>query len=629
MENFTEALKFLIGIIFTILVGNSLISWIERKITPGIILISVILGLVTISLAYLFLTYFKIPFFLINIILALFTFVSIYMFKPKLVLQFRDVILTLSFILIGTVLLNSKLIFEGFDKYGGFLLSKGNIDALWHIALQESLKISVPPQSPLYSGQILTGYHYLNDIYWVWFSKILGISTINLCIFWAPLFISSLFVATTLLVMIKIFKDKKNAFIASGVVVFTSSLSFIAPLFFPNAGFHQSVFWLDQPTYYIFNQQLTLSIAVINLIIFLFLSSLKKWWWVIGLLVGSLAGVKVYGLLIIFPAISIIGFYLWQKQRDWNYFGMILLSVLISIFIVLIEGPSNGFPFYFDPGLLVKSMFDDPLRLNYPAWEINRLALVEQHNWIKLFYQWSKGVVIFLIGNFNLKILALIFLPALLKNKSLSKDNKIILLLSSVVILLSLSSGLLLSQKAVTWNVVQFLVYAQLPLVVILVFSVITFFSKRNQIIIFLVIFLVGVPSSFHPIKYYSNINSYIYYPPELIQVLQEVKALPSDAQIIVGERYYINSFVPAFSAHGVYLADINVLELLLPFSAKERIEYVKKLENREIECKLNQYLLSDKNYKSNNLSNNNFQFIVIYKRNNITLFKCVKKLVY
>lgn len=621
MENITEVFKFSIGVIFTILVGLSLTSWVEKKISKSLLLVSLMSGILIISLSYLFLTYLKIPFLFINVLLIIFSLIVLFKLKPKIEVRIKSLVLPLIFILVGTILMNNKLIFEGFDKSGGFLLAKGNVDALWHIALQESLKISVPPGNPLYSGQILTGYHYLNDIFWVWFGKLLDISTINLCIFWAPLFISLLFVATTLLLMRRIFKERSIAYIASSLVVFTSSLSFMAPIFFPKAGFHQSVFWLDQPTYYIFNQQLTLSIAIINIILFLFISSYKKWWWLIGLLIGSLAGVKVYGLLIVFPAIFLIGFYLWYKKRDWNYIGMLLLSTFISIPTILIEGPGLGLPFYFDPGLLVISMFTDPWRLSYPDWAAHRLILIEKHDWFKLSYLWIKGLAIFLIGNFNLKILALFFLPVLFKNKNLSKENKIILMFSVIIIGLSLSAGLLLAQKAVSWNVVQFLVYAQVPLVIVFVFVVTKLLNHKYQIIIFMMIFILGVPSSFHPIRFHSNLNSYIYYSPDLLQVLQQAKTLPSGSQIIVGEKYFLNSVIPAFIGRGVYLADINVLELLLPFSAKERIEYVKKLENGEVECQLNQYLISDKiNQKNPKFK---YKFLPIYERKYAYLYKC------
>lgn len=626
MEIIFEFFKFSSGVIFSILIGISLISWLENKISARVLLIAFVLGIILVSIVSLFLSYFKVSFLLINFSLILFSCFMLFKFKPKFDMHIKILFFPLIFILVGAILMNNKLIFEGFVKDGGFLLAKGNVDALWHIALQESLKVSVPPENPLYFSQLLTGYHYLNDMYWSWFSKSFDISTINLVIFYAPLLISVLFVATTLLVMLKIFKEKKIVYIASSLVVFTSSLSFLAPLFFPLAGFHQSVFWLDQPTYYIFNQQLTLSIAIINLILFLFLSSYKKWWWLIGILIGSLAGVKVYGLLIIFPTILLIGFYLWRKKRDWNYIGMLLFSIVISVSIILIEGPSTGIPFYFDPGLLIRSMFSDPWRLAYPDWETHRQILTEQHDWIRLAYHWIKGLAIFLIGNFNLKILSLFFLPFLFRNKNLSKENKIILLFSMVIIILSFSAGLLLAQKAVSWNVVQFLVYAQLPLVVILVFCVIKFLSNKYQVIVLIFIIIFGVPSSLHPIKFHSNLNSYIYYSPGLLQMLQQVKILPPNSQIIVGKTYYTNSLFPAFSGRGVYLADINVLELLLPFSAKDRIEYISKLENRQIECKPNQYLISDVNKTYSLPDFNKFQFRVIYQRDKIYLLKCEKK---
>jgi hypothetical protein len=77
---------------------------------------------------------------------------------------FRDKILI--FLLFLAIIVQGVINFPSGYKYKEGLLfwsSQGN-DGLWHVAVMEEIKKSMPPENPVYGGEKLYNYHYLNDI---------------------------------------------------------------------------------------------------------------------------------------------------------------------------------------------------------------------------------------------------------------------------------------------------------------------------------------------------------------------------------------------------------------------------------------------------------------------------------
>lgn len=603
----------ILGVVLTLTyAGYCMLKLFDREIKSDFLPFGLLTGYVLVSLLIFFATFFRVPYLIVNLIIVLFTIYSLVKFGlPKIKIT-RDMMLPTVLILLGVFVMTCRVVFEGFDSLGNLRLYYENAhDVFSHMAIQQVLKVGIPPQNPFFYGANLVGYHYLTDLFFNWLNYTTGISNLSLYLNWTPVIFGLVFVYSTLFMVRKIVKDKVKAYLCYILIVLCSGFDYLAPVFFPHAKSTQSVFWLAHPPYYLINQQLTISLAVMNFLYVLLLYQTRKWWAIIGILVGALVGIKVYGFILILPPLVALAIYNLIKFKDKLLSFSLVLSGILSLVIVLIVGSGKGKPFYFGPGLLVHSMYISDWRLNDPTWDLYLDAFQKTHNLKRLIALWGSGFIIFLIGNFGLKVLSLGLIPQLIKQIAVFKERGKVVFTLIVVTLLAITFSMLLLQRGVAWNVVQFLHFAEAPLGVLFVLALGLMKNRKLSTFILVVAILVSLPTTFNALQLSFSADKYYLYPKGFIDDLKKIGQIKTD-KFYVGSQFYNSSIVPAITGRNAYLTDLIVADSFT-FDYATRKEEIDQLEKdggvscvggqyyvigSDIPLKINEYIINDKYVK-------------------------------
>lgn len=547
-------------------------------------------GLVAYSFSLFLTGIFNIPFWITFFILT----VPLIIFARKLRFVFKtsptDIFSFSLLLMLGVLFLSSTAFFEGLDSRGNLVFwGEGSHDALWHLALQQSIDKVIPPMNPVLAPFRLEGYHYLLDIFYASISTITGISPTTLYLKLMPIFLSLLWVSTGFLVFNSLTKNKLQIYLYTILLCLGSGFAYLAPVFFEASNNH-SVFWLDQPARFIVNQQLFLGLILINVIVFFIINFRKRNIFLVGLILGSLVGIKIYAFVVIFMALSLMSL-IRITRKDFTYFKVLIIASVIATPFLFFAGGSNGFPFIFKPFWFISSLFESGDRLNNSSWELQRLVFLEYKNYPRLIFHVGLGVGIFLVGNFGLKILGVFTIFGLIDIKKKRGD---IYLISLSAAILSILLPLLFIQQGVVWNSIQFMHFAQLPLV-ILFFFLMNVFGKK-QIIGIVIITLLSIPTTISELVKNFNNKNYVVYNQSLLKELQESGNLvPKDKTLIVGSEYNTTSLVPAIAEKNIFYADPIVLNILR-INTKERLDYIDALKEGEKKCHNSEFFLYSPN---------------------------------
>lgn len=499
--------------------------------------------------------------------------------KKKAITITPDWVVVAVLTILGAVALSSFTWRQQADLTRDVVIHRLNAhDALWHIALIESLSQGVPPANPLLAGEPLQGYHYFNDVVWMVVHQLTAIPVALLYLQVAPVVLAGLFSFTTVQLFRAVFARKGLAYGGAALSIFGANLVYAAPIFFPAAIPNQYVFWLDQPVHLGINQQLLLSLSVLNLILWLWWQNQAKYWQLIGGLLGILVSIKIYAALLLFPAVSLVGVVEWWREKKHLAILVVLLGAAIAGPLLVLTGNQNGFPFIWEPGWFFKTMFESSDHLNYPRWEIIRQGAVQQGAWLKLAVLWLFAVVVFLVGNFGVKIVGVVTVPLLLRRWR-RLDHLTWWLLVSLVVIGSLLVPSLVLQKGVAWNTIQFLPYAYVPLVLLLVKGMeFLVKSSRWQASLLITALIVSVPTTLQTMAANLQPEMYTTIPASITQPLLELRQR-RPTQIYVGSSLSRYSLVPAVSGQAVYRADPTMLTIL----ALDQPERVAKMSDLEM----------------------------------------------
>ncbi len=566
------------------------------------------------SAGFFFLKFTNIPTGIISLLIVLVCVMTFFKIGFEPLKLRKEFIFFVLFTIISMVTISGTSIFEGFTNNKSIIISGPKThDALWHIALEESISKSIPPVNPIYAPEKIKNYHYLTDVFISFVSQLTHISTVNLFLRWIPLVLGFLFISTTYILLMQITGSRTVSYLGSSLIIFSSSLSYLAPFFFKNANATQSVFWLDQSTRYLVNPHLTLSLIVINIILLLTLKSIKKYWILVAMLLGISAVIKVYGFIILLGSFLFVGIFYLIREKNWKFLQIFGLSLVTATLIVFLSGVNSGFPFIFHPGWFIGTMYQSSDRLNTPDWEIHRQLFLQSSNYRRLIIQWVAGVLIFFTGNFGLKILGVPLIFPVLK-----KVNKLkpIILLSIVSLFSSLVLPMIFIQKGTVWNTIQFMHYAQLPLVILITFYV-QKFKQKYQIIILLSILLIGLPMTIIEVKQNFQLKYYAVLDKELVEGLDIIgKIIPGEARILVGSNISSTSIVPALAKKDVFFTDPGIIDIL-GIDASKRIDYVDKVEKGTENCKPNETFVFNNPYTAS------ISGQIIFKNKEIVAIQC------
>ncbi len=541
------------GIIFPLL--NIRVSFWER------VLLCQALGFVFLSFGYFIISFFNLS--QIFYILILFSIIYFLVnFKKYFVLKSEKINLNLK---ITTVLILSTLMLCYFSFFSGDFIN-GSLrvigghahDAFWHIALINNLKEKIPAENPVFSGEIVSNYHYFTDVFIAFASKMTNIPPLDLYFKIIPLFLSLLISG---LIYTLIFKLTNSRIWASFGVIFTlfsSNMFYISRIFYPKSLLYPAVFWIDEFVTKMTNIQLLSSYILILTLLLLYTNKKEidyKFTLIFSIVSGSLIGFKSYGAILFLGGL----FLLYLVDKRISVLKLFITSLLTASATYLILSKSREFIFIFQPFWFIKTMFEASDHLGYVTWELKRQTYLEDKNYLRISQLYLEGLVIFLIGNFGVKLIGL-FTPFL----KLEKTQKEIILLLAAISILGITLPLLFIQRGIAWNSIQFSYYSvfALSLLTIVFLSKIARRFKKIITILAILGFVSLVPGIVYSFINYSP-SSNITRDKDLVDATLFLKNQPKGV-VLLGEKFLEDSFISAISKQQIYFADETMLSLQL-----------------------------------------------------------------
>lgn len=542
------------------------------------LLFSVPLGIALFSLIAYITGFAKLP--ILIWFLPLVSLIALWKFGlPKVKIRPRKLdLIALGVLLLGSISWLLTTVKNGllYDFGYGYWGPNGH-DAIWHLSLIEQLKQGLPPQNPIFSGNILTNYHYLYDLLLAQTSQMFAIDSQDLLFRFYPLLLTllagllSFSLGYELATRFKLKSPYLSGVLAMFFVYFGGSVGWIISLFKNRTFGGESMFWSQQSISTQINPPFAISVVLILSVVLMLRQFERERFSLVRtlpiiLLSGVLIGFKAYGGVIFLGA---LGLYALEKvivERDFKTLAIFICSVVLSLAIFL---PSNGQSnalFIFSPLWLVKSMIESPDRL---GWQRFNLTL-DSGVWFKFIPGYIVAILIFLIGNLSLRVIGLGNMRKLFSERILFWMAVIGLILPLIFI-----------QKGNSWNVVQFFYYTSLVLGIfagVFLSNILLKLPKTLATILLLIVVLFTVPTSWDTLTHYTPNRPSSYLPKNEIEALNFLKKQPL-GQVLTfdgGEKirnlyqapyplfvYTSTAYVPALSGHSAFVADTINLEIL------------------------------------------------------------------
>jgi hypothetical protein len=525
-------------------------------------------------------------------------------------------------ILISSFLLSITMFRSGLlYNFGlGFWGPNGH-DGIWHLALINQLIQNVPPQNPIFSGTILSNYHWGYDFLVSIFSKITFISPSILYFQILPLLFAIILGFLSFKFAYLVTKNYKTSFFFVLLNYFASSFGWIVTLIKSDQIGGESLFWSMQSASTLLNPPFTLSLIIL-------LSGLLLWIkhkntnsifyaFITGLVFSSLCSVKVYAGALI--GISLALFWLiklisTKKFSKFNFWICVFTGITSIVILYLLGVFNNSSLLEFKPLWFVHSMIESPDKFYWP--KLASFRYNQTNIFISILVELSL-ICIFLIGNLGLRIFGFgHFIYSLIKQKK--SDINLIFL---IILTFSFLIPLLFVQKGTAWNTIQFFYY----FLFFINFYLASFLSSlwtKNKAITFLILFFACFGSI-------ATLKDYFGNPPPSSLPKNEINALTflksqSDGYVLTYPynkylknniitpiplyAYETTAYVSAFSRKQVFLEDEMNLDIT-GFNWQTRRQLVDKF-----------FTSTDKYFARGVLVDNNIKYIYLLDTQNISL---------
>ena len=536
--------------------------------------------------------------------------------KPKLK------ILPIIVIFLSTIFFSLTMFRSGLKyQYGlGFWGPNGH-DAIWHLSLINQLKQQVPPQNPIYSGTLLSNYHWGFDFLVAIISNLTKLNTSLLYFQILPIIFSLLIGYLSFKLAFLITKNKITSLFFVLLNYFAGSFGWIYTLIKNHQIGGESLFWSMQSVSTLLNPPFALSLIVILFSLILWFkhrnSNSIKWAILIGLIFTLLSGIKVYAGILI--GLALISYWFFESIRSKKIFGfnfiICLIMGLISLLILYILGVLKGGQLLeFKPFWFTHSMIESLDKFYFPKLASFR---ANQSNILISLILEIALIFIFLIGNLGTRVLGFFTIFSKIITQKINHFDKLIF----PVLFFSFIIPLLFVQKGTAWNTIQFFYYFLFFANFYLAHFLSNLWSK-NKILI-LVILLISCITSFATLKDYFGNPSPSCLPNSEIEALNFLKnqsngfvlTYPYDqykkknmSTPIPLYAYETTAYVSAFSGKQTFLEDEMNLDIT-GFDWKSRLADEQKFFNT-----------SDKFFARGFLINNNIDYIYLVADQNFSL---------
>lgn len=458
-DKLVKSLVFIVFILFSIITPCYFIAEKLNKDEKLIkrMFLSVVIGLVLFTSSFYILSLFglKIVIFIYPLTGLLFLFLK----KNSLRKIFKDdfkfdvkLLPVVGVTIIGTVFQIIPVFKSGLKyDFGMGFWGPNTHDGVWHIALINQLLKSVPPENPIFAQNLLKNYHYLYDLLVAATSYVTKIDALDLVFRFYPVLFSLMLGIGSYYLCVYFVKDSRNKVLASLIslflVYFGGSLGWIVEYIKQKSFGGESAFWANQAISFNLNPPFAVSLIIMIAIILLFCGQKLSWQVlaIIAFLSGTLIGFKAYAAVIVIGSLSITGIIALFVNRKPAVILTSIFSLILSGVYILMNG-LGGTIFQYSPLWFVNSMIDAPDRVGWARLSLARYVALEKNDWPKLLGVETLGLLIFLTGNLNIRIVGLV---------KILRTNIFIASLA----LLSLLFPLFFIQSGTPWNTIQFLYY--------------------------------------------------------------------------------------------------------------------------------------------------------------------------
>lgn len=627
----TNIFKFLFFLILAILIpGIILVKKLSLENKTIKLFLAISLGISQFTLIAYFANLFHL-FFAIHIYLVI---CSLIFLKSKIYLDLKDFfgpIQRNSLILIAVILLGT--IYQGVEVWrSGWVYNFGvgfwgptGHDLVWHQALINQLAKGLPVQNPIFSGQMLTNYHYFYDLLLAMTSRISTVNTLDLIYRLYPVLFSILLGVGIYVLTQRIFQNKLVSFLSVYLTFFGSSFGWIVDYIKNRHLGGESVFWANQPVSFNLNPPFAISL-IFTLTAILLFDQFRKYknrysFLSLLLITGPLIEFKVYAGIIVLASLFVFSLYELIFKKEKSLFLVTISATILSAIVFLPQNSGSGALLVYSPFWFIHSMVDFPDRVGWLRLSMARSAYYERGDWFKYILTEGLGLFLFITGNFGTRVIGFI---ALIKQPR--NDTGILKQFVTVMILISILIPLIFIQKGNSWNIIQFLYYAMFLLVIftsatiVWLYNILPKFLGVIVLLLFIIITPIGAFSTF--------LSGFGKIPPTSLGFgeLEGLNFLKNQPEGIVltspfdkNQRskfiepvplytYDTTAYVSAFSNHPAYLEDYIQQEIFQNDYKKRLVESTDFLNGR------------DKDWSIKFLKKNNIRYIYLLKINKYSL---------
>lgn len=496
-------------------------------------------------------------------------------------------------------------------NYGSGLVfwSSHGHDAAWHISLMNEFIHGWPFHNPSLVGERLINYHFFSDLAPAWLMHYLKFDPFELYFRLMPLLQSILYGLAAYWAARRL-HDTFSTGLWSMILAYTAgSFGFLITL--PRSGHlnGETIFGVSQLQSSIGNPPQIWSLIILLTIVIFLVEYLKK---PNRLIFGSLVLLaatslvfKVYAGIIIIGSLAVIA--LWQIIRQ-RQFSLLLLFITSSLFGALLYLPntanSTGFLIW-QPWYFIRTMVVGTDRLDWLDLELRRQTYLSEHNYKRVLQLELQAFVIYWFGNSGVRLLGF---GSLIRGwKKLFNDY---LWLYLVTILVSgFIFPLVLLQKGVAGNAIQFMQYYLLALSLFAAVSISQLLNKLPKYIglaLALLIITLAIPTQIGLFQSFYSRAPFSQITNAELTALQQFKSTPANSVILTApyDQYarlpdgptppiwgwFDTAYVAAMTDRSVYFADREQVDIM-GYDYQSRYDLVKAIFNEPDPTKFQQLL--------------------------------------
>ncbi len=552
-------------LVYILLTGVFLVKYCQIKTDKiTFFTLSLALGLVLFTYLSFLIRLFQLPYELTIIIVYIFL---LGFLSAKFPFKFKDLKFNIKkeLVVFFMVVISLIILLVGYHLTSGFTKDGLSIsaarDSLWRIAVTEELVNRFPPQHPGYPPQLLKNYHYFYDLLIASTYKMSKIPIIDLYYRYFPVLSAVVFIlgAYSILTLV----TKKYFFRIYGLilVVMTGNVSFILPFISKSFDFTTSpnVFMSDQPfdqSYNPFNLLAYGLFLICLYLLFLYRQSANlKVLLLTGLTIGILPGFKIYAGIVIFLGLGL--FFLldliFSKKISWDF----LISGLFFLPIYLVMRGDNPTGLVFAPFWLLTKMVSDSDRIYLPQMVLREQFYSANHNFLRLVQIKIEQLLIYLVGNWNVRILGVIWW---VKNIPSSVYS---IRLIVILVFISTLMPIIFTQTRAVYDIIQFFPYSLILLSLVSIFFIEKIFGyirKSQRLVAYmflLIIVLIALPTNFDlAISRFANAKETVN--PDEVEALTYLHSISNADDIILSDlsNYRLGlMYIPAISGRRTFLS--------------------------------------------------------------------------